>query len=153
MYVTQNQKLVFGIYNSFVDICDNFYFLQLCFKAFFDWTNSNFSLIECPHFTVNHTHYHSLMINIYSSLKPNMQIWQILTHFAIELSLSTNSKIDRSVCMYRGSVRGEKNSLAFLKFVNIYALICVYQFILHYLLLSNAQIKCCYFWCQLTRVC
>ena len=99
MYVTQNQKLVFGIYNSFVDICDNFYFLQLCFKAFFDWTNSNFSLIECPHFTVNHTHYHSLMINIYSSLKPNMQIWQILTHFAIELSLITNSKIDRSVCM------------------------------------------------------
>ena len=140
MYVTQNQKLAFGICNSFVDICDNFYFLQLCFKAFFDWTNSNFSLIECPHFTVNHTHYHSLMINIYSSLKPNMQIWQILTHFAIELSLSTNSKIDRSVCMYRGSVRGEKNSLAFLKFVNIYALICVYQFILHYLLLLNAVI-------------
>ena len=40
----------------------------------------------------------------------------------------------------RGSVRGERNSLAFLKFVNIYALICVYQFILHYLLLSNAVI-------------
>ena len=40
----------------------------------------------------------------------------------------------------RGSARGERNNLAFLKFINIYALICVYQFILHYLLLSNAVI-------------
>ena len=50
----------------------------------------------------------------------------------------SNSKL--TTMPNRGSVRGERNSLAFLKFVNIYALICVYQFILHYLLLSNAVI-------------
>ena len=57
-----------------------------------------------------------------------------------------------TLCLYvldllsKGSVRGERNSLAFFMYVNIYALVCVYQIILHYSLQADL-INVVIFWC------